>query len=180
MRHRVKTKKLNRHAESRSALLRGLAVELFKHGKINTTLVKAKYARPYVEQIVTRARENTLANRRLLIAKLHDKEIVQKLLEVIGPKFVGQNGGYTRIQRTNIRFGDVTQMAQFEFVKNINEVIYSDVKKSERKDKSSNTPKNTDNKSDDKKDLIKNKKPQTKKAVISKNSKPRKTEEVNK
>ena len=123
MRHRVKTKKLNRHAESRSALVRGLAIELFKYGKIETTITKAKYVRSYVEKLVTRARENTLANRRILISRLHDKEIVSKLLDVIGPKFVGQNGGYTRIQRTHIRFGDVTQMATFAFVKDINEAI---------------------------------------------------------
>lgn len=139
MRHRVKTKKLNRHSSSRDALARGLAVQLFKYGKIETTLTKAKYVRPYVEKIVTRARENTLANRRLLIAKLHDKEIVAKLLDVIGPMFVGQNGGYTRIRRTHIRFGDVTQMANFSFVKEINEVIKSD--KAEKSAKEANESK---------------------------------------
>jgi len=134
MRHRVKTKKLNRHSSSREALSRGLAVQLFTYGKIETTLTKAKYVKPYIEKIVTRAREKTLANRRLLIAKLHDKEIVAKLLDVIGPMFVGQNGGYTRIQRTHVRFGDVTQMANFSFVKEINEVIKSDKTKKTTKE----------------------------------------------
>lgn len=116
MRHRVKTKKFNRHSESRKALIKSLACALFEHGKIETTLPKAKYLRPHVEKLITKAKEMTLHNRRLLIAALQDNKIVDKLFDEIGPNFKDRNGGYTRIQRTRVREGDVTQMASISLV----------------------------------------------------------------
>lgn len=116
MRHRVKTKKFNRHTESRKALVKSLACALFEHGKIETTLPKAKYLRPVVEKIITRAKNLTLHNKRLLIASLQNKKIVDKLFDEIGPSFKDRNGGYTRIQRTRVREGDVTQMASISLI----------------------------------------------------------------
>src|SRR3990167_3959579 len=116
MRHRVKTKKFDRHAESRKALKEQLAIGLFTSDAIETTLEKAKYVRPFVERLVTRAKVDTLANRRYLIEKLQDKTVVNKLLKIVGPAFAERNGGYTRIQRTVVRKGDAAQMAKLSFV----------------------------------------------------------------
>lgn len=116
MRHRVKTKKFDRHAESRKALEKQLAVGLFKSDSIETTLEKAKFVKPFVEKLVTKARNTDVATKRYLIEKLQDKEVVSKLLEVIAPAFAERAGGYTRIQRTHIRKGDAAQMAKLSFV----------------------------------------------------------------
>ncbi len=117
MRHLVKGKKLNRNTESRKALVKSIVVALFKNEKIETTLAKAKYIRPFAEKLITRAKENTLSARRILIADLQDKDIVNKLLNDIAPSFLERKGGYTRIQRTSVRYGDVTQMATISLVR---------------------------------------------------------------
>lgn len=116
MRHRVKGKKLNRNSQSRKALLRELSKGLLKHGKIKTTLVKAKYVRPHVEKLITISKKNDLSARRRLIADLQDKELVVKVLEEIGPKYKDINGGYSRIRRTGFRMGDSTEMAEISLV----------------------------------------------------------------
>lgn len=117
MRHLVKGKKLNRNTESRKALLKSLLVSLFKHESIETTLAKAKYARPFAEKLITKAKSGSLSDRRNLISDLQDKDIVSKLIDEIAPSYKSRNGGYTRIQRTYVRFGDVTQMANLSLVK---------------------------------------------------------------
>lgn len=121
MRHLVKGKKLNRNTESRKALLKSLLVSLFKYESIETTLAKAKYARPFAEKLITKAKDGSLSARRNLISDLQDKDIVSKLIDEIAPSFKNRNGGYTRIQRTHVRFGDVTQMANLSLVKEIKE-----------------------------------------------------------
>jgi len=112
----MKGKKLNRDLSSRKALVQVLATSLFEHEKIETTLVKAKYIRPYVEKMITMAKKNTLASRRILISKLNDKDLVEKLLADIGPRFKERAGGYTRIIKTRVRKGDVTEMAEISLL----------------------------------------------------------------
>lgn len=135
MRHNVKGKKLDRTAEGRKALVQGMACALFDKGKIHTTLPKAKYLRSFAEKFITRAKDNTLANRRLLLSRLQNKEIVEKLLTEIGPKYKERNGGYTRIQKSYIRTGDVTQMAYISLVDDVKMVIDETKEKSAAKTK---------------------------------------------
>lgn len=116
MRHRVKTKKLNMDKAARKALILNLTKSIVKHEEIETTIVKAKYIKPMVEKLVTKAKNSDLATRRLLLSRLRDKETVKKLLEDIGPRFEKRQGGYLRIQRTTIRKGDNAQMAKLMFV----------------------------------------------------------------
>lgn len=129
MRHRVKTKKFDRHAESRKALMEQLAVGFFKSNAIETTLEKAKFVKPFIERIVTKSKKNDLSTRRYLIQKLQNKVVVDKLLETVGPAFLERNGGYTRIQRTTIRKGDAAQMAKLSFVVDINPAPAKEAKK---------------------------------------------------
>lgn len=117
MKHRqTKVSKFNRTPAARKALVLGLARSLFMHEKIETTLAKAKAVRPEAEKMLTIAKTNTLANRRRLISKLQDTELVEKLLSDIGPRLGTRSGGYTRIQRSFVRKGDMTQMAVLSLV----------------------------------------------------------------
>lgn len=117
MKHLAKAKKkLNRTSSHRKALLANLAKALISHGRIKTTLPKAKALRPYAEKLVTLGKKNDLATKRNLIAKTKDKDIVKKLCEEISPKFKERNGGYTRILKTGYRYGDSAPMAIIEFV----------------------------------------------------------------
>jgi len=122
MAHRAKQKKLSRGPNERSALLKNLANSLILHEKIVTTLARAKAARPFVEKLVTRAREDTLENRRYLLAKLGVDPAVRKLFELIGPTFKERPGGYTRIIKLPPRVGDAASLAVLEFVENVSEV----------------------------------------------------------
>lgn len=125
MRHRVVRKRLNRDMDHRKALLMNLSQELFKHEKIETTLVKAKYLRPHVEKLITQAKEaaestdkvrafNVLKNLR---THLGSEEQIKKLISDIAPRFAGVNGGYTKIVRTRYRDGDKALMARIELIK---------------------------------------------------------------
>ncbi len=116
MRHRVKKTKLNRDRDGRIALERGLIKQIIAYGSVETTLMKAKYIRPKVEKLVTKAKKNDLATRRLLIQRIDDKKLVDKLLKDIAPKYKKVNGGYLRIRRTEVRKGDAAQMAEISFV----------------------------------------------------------------
>lgn len=116
MKKRVKGKKLNRNAAQRKALYRGLLVSLVKHGKIKTTLAKAKVLRPQMEKLVTLARRGDLTARRRLLKFIPQKEIVQKMIEEIGPRFKNRPGGYLRIVKLGPRASDQTEMARLEWV----------------------------------------------------------------
>ena len=118
MRHRVKTRKLSRTGAHRRALARNLACALIEHERIETTLVKAKAHRPFVEKLVTLGRNKTLHNYRRAMALLGNQEdAVQKLFGVIGPRFAERPGGYTRIVKlAKPRLGDRADRAIFEFV----------------------------------------------------------------
>lgn len=119
MRKRFKGKKLNRNAAQRKALYRGLIVALVEHGQIKTTLAKAKIVRPQIEKLITIAREGNLTARRRLLEFVPQKEIVEKMIEEIGPRFKNRPGGYLRIVKLGPRPSDQTEMARLEWVEEI-------------------------------------------------------------
>jgi large subunit ribosomal protein L17 len=116
MRHRVKGKKLDRSRSSRKALVKVMIKGIIEHGKIETTITKAKYIKPLFEKMITRAKVDSIANRRLLVSRLGDQDLVKKLVEEIAPGFKNRNGGYTRLIRTNLRKGDMSQMVELSLV----------------------------------------------------------------
>ena len=118
MRHLKAGRKLGRNASHRLALMRNLARALFQHGRIVTTVEKAKEARPFVEKLITLAKQGTLHARRLALARLRDKESVTRLFKEIGPRFADRPGGYTRIiKRHERRLGDGGRTAFLELLK---------------------------------------------------------------
>ncbi len=116
MRHRSKTAKLKRNASHRKALLSNLACSLIEHGRIRTTLGKAKALRPVAEKLVTLAKRNDLHSRRLAIAYLQQKDIVKKLFAAVAPAAKDRQGGYCRITRLGPRTSDAAPMAFIEWV----------------------------------------------------------------
>jgi large subunit ribosomal protein L17 len=113
---RRNTAKLSRDKAHREALLRNLSQELFLHGKLRTTLAKAKALRPYVEPIITRAKDDTLQSRRLVAKVLYTQEAINKLFTEIAPRFKQRNGGYTRIVKLGPRAGDGAEGAVIQLV----------------------------------------------------------------
>ena len=115
--HRVKGRKFGRKTKHRIALKRNLLTALFRHERIVTTLAKAKEYRPYAEKMVTLARHKTLHNVRLAAREIHDKDVLRKLFDEIGPRFRDRPGGYTRIVRLpKPRLNDCAPRAILEFV----------------------------------------------------------------
>lgn len=118
MRHLKAGRKLGRNASHRTALMRNLARALFQHGRIITTVAKAKEMRPFVEKLITLAKKGSLHARRIALSKLPDKEAVAKLFSEIGPRFQDRPGGYTRIiKRHERRLGDAGPTAFIELLK---------------------------------------------------------------
>ena len=118
MRHLKAGRQLGRNASHRLALMRNLSRALIEHGRIITTVAKAKEARSFFEKLVTLAKKGTLHARRLALARLRDKEAVTKLFEEIGPRFQDRAGGYTRvIKRMERRLGDAGHTAFLELLK---------------------------------------------------------------
>jgi len=116
MRHRSKTAKLKRNASHRKALLSNLACNLIEHGRIKTTLGKAKALRPVAEKLVTLAKRDDLHSRRLAIAYLHQKDTVKKLFSEVAPASKDRQGGYCRITKLGARMSDSAPMAIIEWV----------------------------------------------------------------
>ncbi len=117
MRHHNANRKFGRSKNQRHALLKGLAASLIQHGRIMTTEAKAKELRPNVEKLVTKAKNPTLASRRLLLAGFYNNElVVSKLINDIAPRYTERPGGYTRIVKLAARKGDASPMAIIEFV----------------------------------------------------------------
>ena len=116
MRHGNGLRKLNRTSSHRLAMFRNMAVALLTHEAIKTTLPKAKELRRIVEPLITMGKSPTLANKRLAFARLRDRELVLKLFAEIGPRYVGRNGGYTRVLKMGHRQGDNAPMAFMELV----------------------------------------------------------------
>jgi large subunit ribosomal protein L17 len=116
MRHGNAHRKLNRTAEHRRAMFANMAAALIKHEQITTTLPKAKELRPIVEKLVTLGKRGGLHARRQAIAEVRDAVVVKKLFDVIGPRYQGRNGGYTRVLKAGFRYGDSAPVAVIEFV----------------------------------------------------------------
>jgi len=116
VRKRVQGKKLNRNPAQRKALYRGLLISLVKHKRTKTTLAKAKALRSQMERLVTVAKREDLSARRSLLKIIPQKEIVNKMLTEIGPRFKKRPGGYLRIVKLGPRSSDQTEMARLEFV----------------------------------------------------------------
>lgn len=116
MRHGDKINNLSRTASHRKALLSNLACQLFEYKKIVTTLAKAKALRPFVEPLITKSKENTTHQRRIVFSRLQDKEAVKELFDVISPKVASRPGGYTRIIKLGKRAGDNAELAMIELV----------------------------------------------------------------
>ena len=116
MRHLSSGRKLNRNSSSRIALSRSQATELFRHGRIKTTITKAKNLQPFVEKLITTARRGDLHSRRLIARDIQDREVQRKLMSEIAPRFASRPGGYTRIYRLGTRRGDAVQEAFIELV----------------------------------------------------------------
>ncbi len=114
MRHKKKGRKLNRNSSHRKSMFRNMIISLIKHESIKTTLVKAKELRRYFEPLIAIAKKNTLHSRRLLISKIYDKKIVNKLIFNIIPKLINCKGGYIRILKYGFRKGDNALMAYVE------------------------------------------------------------------
>ena len=110
MRHRVDTFKIGRSGSHRRAMLANMASSLFEHGKIETTLVKAKELRRFAEKLITIAKKNDLHRRRIAVSRLRDKAMVKKLFDEIAPGYAERVGGYTRILKLAQRRGDAAEM----------------------------------------------------------------------
>ncbi|MEJ2666270.1 MAG: 50S ribosomal protein L17 [Deinococcales bacterium] len=117
MRHLQRGYKLNRSSSHRLALARSQATALLRHGRIKTTLTKAKSLQPYVEKLITTARGGDLHARRLIAREIHDRQVQRKLMDEIAPAYAERQGGYTRIYRLLKRRGDNAQEAYIELVK---------------------------------------------------------------
>ena len=111
MRHRHSGRQLNRNSSHRKAMFRNMASSIVKHETIRTTVPKAKELRRVVEPLITLAKEDSVANRRLAFNRLRDKEAVGKLFSDLGPRFKDRPGGYLRILKTGPRPGDAAPMA---------------------------------------------------------------------
>ena len=115
-RHGYKGRKFGRERDQRRALMKGLATSLVEHGKIETTLPKAKELVRYIEKLITKAKKGDLHNRRQVIAKLSTQAAAFKLVDEIAPQLSGRTSGHVRVTRTRLRVGDGAQMATIEFV----------------------------------------------------------------
>lgn len=116
MRHRKSGRHLNRTSSHRQAMFRNMACSLIEHEMIKTTLPKAKELRRVAEPLITLAKSDSVANRRLAFARTGDKSVVGKLFAEIGPRYAERPGGYTRILKCGYRAGDAAPMAFVELV----------------------------------------------------------------
>lgn len=132
MRHNKKFNHLGRQAAHRSSLLANMTVSLILHKRINTTLAKAKALRIYAEPLINRAKNDTMANRRLVFSYLQSKEAVKILFQEIAEKIANRPGGYTRILKTGNRLGDNAKTCFIELV-DYNEAMLKDTKAAKAK-----------------------------------------------
>lgn len=126
MRHRKIGRQLNRNSSHRAAMFRNLAIALIEHEAIRTTLPKAKEMRRVVEPLITLAKNDTVANRRLAFARTRSKEAVAKLFDEIGPRYKARPGGYMRVLKMGLRAGDAAPMAFVELVDRPTDTVADD------------------------------------------------------
>ena len=129
MRHGKKINHLSRKTAHRGAMLANMACSLIEHKRINTTLAKAKALRKYVEPLITKSKEDTTHNRRVVFSYLKNKEASSTLFRDVAPKINDRPGGYTRIIKLNNRLGDNAEMAMIELVDFNELLVKGDVKK---------------------------------------------------
>jgi large subunit ribosomal protein L17 len=116
MRHQKKGKKFGREADHRKAMLNNLVISLLTHGRIETTVSKAKEMRSLTDRMITYGKKGTVHHRRLAFSTLHNHQLVKKLFDEIAPKYTNREGGYTRIIKTRMRRGDCAPLAFIELV----------------------------------------------------------------
>lgn len=116
MRHKLSGRQLGRNASHRHAMYKNMVASLVEHEVIRTTLPKAKELRRFIEPLITLAKEDSVANRRLAFARTRSKEAVGKLFTELGPRYDARPGGYTRILKCGFRAGDAAPMAFIELV----------------------------------------------------------------
>ncbi|MDR1625672.1 MAG: 50S ribosomal protein L17 [Spirochaetia bacterium] len=116
MKHRIGFNALGRRAAHRKALHRNMVISLFRHERIRTTKAKAKEVRKTAEKLVTRAKEDSVHNRRIAAKRIHDKAILAKLFTDLGPRYRSRPGGYTRILKLGFREGDGGEVVILELV----------------------------------------------------------------
>lgn len=118
-RHGYVGRKFGRECDQKDALIKGLATSLVMHGKIETTLQKAKELVRYIEKVITKAKKGDLHNRRQVIASLDTLVAANKLVDEIAPQLTGRTSGHVRVERTRLRVGDGAEMATIAFVDDI-------------------------------------------------------------
>ena len=126
MRHRKAFRKLGRSSSHRKAMFRNMSASLIEHELIKTTLPKAKELRRHAEPLITLAKEDSVANRRLAFDRLRSKDAVGKLFAELGPRYQGRPGGYIRILKCGFRAGDKAPMAYVELVDRPEDAVAAD------------------------------------------------------
>jgi large subunit ribosomal protein L17 len=116
MRHGVAGRKLGVTSSHREAMFKNMAAALIKHEQITTTLPKAKELRPVAEKLITLGKKGGMANKRLAYARLRDEAVVDKLFDTLATRYRGRAGGYTRVLKAGVRYGDAADMAVIELV----------------------------------------------------------------
>ncbi len=116
MRHKVSGRKFGRERDHRRLMLKNLVTSLVEHGRINTTLAKAKEIRGIAERIITYGKKDSVHHRRLTFKVLNNRTLVKKVFEELAPMYTERNGGYTRVLKNGFRKGDSAPMAIIEFV----------------------------------------------------------------
>lgn len=116
MRHRIKETKLNRTSAHRKAMFANMATSLVMNEQIKTTVTKAKALRPYIERLVTKAKQGTLVSRRDVISSIKDKKAANKLISTLAVRYKKRPGGYTRVVKAGYRHGDMAPIAYIEFI----------------------------------------------------------------
>src|SRR6478735_6037236 len=127
MRHRLSGRQLNRTSSHRTAMFRNMAASLLEHEIIKTTVPKAKELRRVAEPLITLAKNDSVANRRLAFNRLRSKAVVGKLFTVIGPRYEARPGGYLRIIKCGVRSGDKAPMAYVELVNRPEKIKASEI-----------------------------------------------------
>ncbi|MCQ2189216.1 MAG: 50S ribosomal protein L17 [Paludibacteraceae bacterium] len=144
MRHNKKFNHLGRQKAHREALLSNMACSLIKAKRINTTLAKAKELRKYVEPLLTKAKNDSTSNRRVVFSYLQDKEVVKEMFQEVAEKIANRPGGYTRIIKTGYRLGDAAEMCFIELVDYNENMLKGDASKKPAKTRRSRSKKSTE------------------------------------
>ena len=138
MRHGMANKKLNRTSEHRKALLKNMLNSLIKYEQIKTTLPKAKFLKPQADKIITLGKKDSLQTSKLLVSRLQNKILANKVKKTLSKRYEKRNGGYTRIIKAGFRYGDNAPMAIIEFVDRDLEAKRVDRKKKDDKKEATN------------------------------------------